>query len=126
MLQSGANMHANGPGTPIAALTLMSTSFVAGPARELYRAPLGSLSTAAAPAASPGTIFATAHVLFSFRRSAGLLLLLLAPSTPFAVKANGTGMIGDAVGQGLMVTAELWVPEPTSFRDFASWDNSTG
>jgi hypothetical protein len=68
-------------------------------------------------------------VLFSFRSSAGLLLLLLlllAPSTPFAVKIRGRGMIGDIVGQGLMVIAEFPVPEPTSFRDFASWDSSTG
>lgn len=110
-----------------AALTLMSMSLVAGPARGLYRAPLGSLSTAAAPASRPGTIFTTAHVPFSFRRSAGLLLLLpLAPSTLFAVKTSGRGMIGDIVGQGLIVTAEFPVPEPTSCRDFANWESSTG
>lgn len=59
--------------TTPAPLTSTLTSWDAGPATGLYRAPFGSRSAAAAPAAKPGTIFTTAHVLFIASRSARLL-----------------------------------------------------
>lgn len=122
----------------LAQLTCTSRSCVTGPARVLYLAPLGSRSTAAAPGASPGTIFTTAQVLLILSKSAGLLPTPYAaaracdaadvaapPCRPLAVKARmGVTVMG--VKQGLTVTLRLPAPGPATFKALASCASSTG
>lgn len=107
-------------------LTFTSVSFVTGPATGLYLAPFGSLRTAAAPGARPGTIFTTAQVLLALSKSAGLPLAK--PLwMPFAVNTSGTGR-GEKMreGQGLTVTVRLPAPGPATLKDLASCASSTG
>lgn len=102
-----------------------------GPATELYLAPTGSLSTAAAPGASPGTTFTTAQLLFSLSRSAELTPLPLlgvvpALGLPFAEKTSGHTMTSEDVGQGLTVMDWPDASGPTSCSAEASLESSTG